>query len=864
MMIENLGEEGLTQRDRWAAIAGDLAPLMLVITDPQYRILWVNAEAERAFGPFEELVGRYCYEALAGQDQVCAHCVLAQGHERQAATAGEIIETDEKGKRQYFSVEVIPLRGKSRQECRLYRQAQAGDQAEIVAWLEATTSVTHSRLAELEAMRLQEALEAERAAAAQREEIARQNRELAAFCNIATALAKSLDLAQVLEVAIEQMMALTGADAASVALVDWERGLLELAAARGLSSSLMERLREIPLDRVWDGQVCRSGEAYVLDDATQSPYVFPETLELGFASFLCLPLKSQDRVVGVLNLGSRRKLHFAAAPLEFLMALGAQIGAAIANAQLFKRLADSEQHYRNLFETIADPIALVGLDLTLLDYNPALREALGYTDEELRGMSVADLISPQDYPVVKQRMQDRLAGKPVPSHYEIHCRRKDGQMLDVEISVAPHRVDGRIVCLQVVGRDVTEQKRMQRELIRTEKLSALGQLVSGVAHELNNPLTTILLAAELHLRSEEDEEKRRRLETIITQVQRSRTLTDDLRLFARQDEPRWESVDIGAVLDRVHSLMMPAFRRENMQIVLQRPEHIPTILGDPHQLEQVFVNLMNNARQAMAGAKNPVLPHGGCLRITVTTDQGPQNQNLVRIRFQDTGPGIAPYARERLFDPFFTTKPPGEGTGLGLSVSLSIVESHGGSLNVVDPTPDAAGDPIGATFEVVLPAHEGPAVTAEESPADSMDAAHAAQEAPSVPGDDSPQKLDGLRVLVIDDEAHIVSLIADMLTDYGCEVARAASGAEGLQALRDQPYDVILCDMKMPVMDGITWYRRLLVEHPKLCQRVVFMTGDTATQETYEFLTSIPNPTLEKPFGYLDLLRVVQEVAGGQ
>lgn len=925
----------------WAGLAGALAPIVLVITDPQYRILWVNDAAEHAFGPRAELLGHLCYEAIEGRGHVCPHCIVARGHASGEPTAGQIEEFEPEGRRRYYDVRALPLKN------------EAG---EIIAWLEATTSLADAALAQAEAARLREALAAreseerfvqvaqavpvgiaifvadrvkwvnrafaeiyrgtpeemvglevtalvapeERSEAAalldqilrehqsipwvdvvgQRKdgtevltavcvsycvylgqdavlgvvtevseerriqaEITTRNLELAAFNTIAQAVGKSLDLGVVLQIALKQMLALTGAEAASISLVDWDTQTLKLVAHRDVPPALVERLQEVPLASSWSSEAVLTGTVYVLPEVSQSPFAFPETLASGLCSFAAIPLKSQDKVVGVLDLASSHPAHFAEAPIDFLISLGTQIGMAISNAQLFKERADSELHYRNLFETVADPIVLVNdADDRFLDWNPSFREQYGYSDAELSHMTVRDLVVPEDYSLVVQRRHDRLAGKPTLDHYEIRYVRKDGEVRNVAVGVSPHIVGGIATGVLVVARDITEQKRLQNDLIRAEKLSALGQLVSGVAHELNNPLTTILLAAEMLLDEEQNPERAIRLEAIIEQVQRGRALTEDLRLFARREEPRQELVDLTQVVERIYSIVAPAFRRDGINIEVQLTPAPPLIMADAHQLEQVFLNLLNNARQAMEGQSGERRIEISVATTDMTGTSREREARFVDITFADTGPGVPVDARARLFDPFYTTKPPGKGTGLGLSVSASIVEAHGGTIFLAEAA-------VGATFVVRLP------VTHEPIPeADRL----------IRPEPFRVYDFQGLRVLVVDDEPSIVTLLAEMLSRAHCQVAKAYDGREALEQVNAGDYDVVLCDLKMPHMDGFAFFRELTLIRPELAVHTVFMSGDTATAETHRALAALPNAMLEKPFSYTELMNAIHMVTMAQ
>ena len=369
-------------------------------------------------------------------------------------------------------------------------------------------------------------------------------------------------------------------------------------------------------------------------------------------------------------------------------------------------------------------------------------------------------------------------------------------------------------------KNVETLKAMQAQLIQSEKLSAIGEFVAGIAHELNNPLTAVVGFAELLHQSDVNDRHRRFLELIVTSAQRCHKIVQSLLSFARQHKPERKPTDLHEVVEASVAILQYQLRTNNIQIITRFDPHLPKVLGDPHQLQQVFVNLINNARQAIEGCRP-----GGMIRITTETcEQG------VRIYFQDDGPGIAQENVAKIFNPFFTTKEVGKGTGLGLSLSYGFIKEHGGSITV-ESTPGQ-----GATFVIELPvAPEGSGrVEVGDSPART-----------TIDGR-------GKKVLVIDDEELILHFVRESLAPINCQVDVAADGETAVRLLRQSRYDLTICDWKMPGMSGQQLYEQISRADPSAASRFIFITGDIMNDKIQSFLKDTGKICLPKPFSVDD------------
>ena len=377
-------------------------------------------------------------------------------------------------------------------------------------------------------------------------------------------------------------------------------------------------------------------------------------------------------------------------------------------------------------------------------------------------------------------------------------------------------------------------KATQEQLIQSEKLSAVGQFVAGVAHELNNPLTAVIGFSELLQSAQTDEKTRGHLDRIAKSAHRCHKIVHSLLSFARQEAPERKLVDLHTVIDEVLEIMAYDLRTSNVTIVKEFAPSLPKIMADPHQLQQVFVNILGNARQAI----EPFNTEGRIIVRTFTAE------GWVAVEFQDNGPGIKPQHLARIFDPFFTTKPAGKGTGLGLSLSYGLIQEHGGKISATSELGH------GATFLIELPVATGPGPALRRS---GTPFPFAQAGAPS-----------GKTVLVIDDEQWILDLAGELLRTEGHAVATAASGQQALELMTKQRFDVLVSDWKMPGLNGIRLYEHLLATHPELAGRVLFMTGDVVSDTFQAFLSENHLTCLSKPFAISEFRAAVTRMVNAK
>jgi two-component system NtrC family sensor kinase len=390
--------------------------------------------------------------------------------------------------------------------------------------------------------------------------------------------------------------------------------------------------------------------------------------------------------------------------------------------------------------------------------------------------------------------------------------------------------------LQVNVRDVSDRKKVGQQLRRAEKLSALGQLIAGVAHELNNPLAVVMGFAEVIAQKHGlDEKTRNQMRQILHESERATKIVRDLLAFARPNEPQKTLVDINRLVASVIETQEAILRQAGIRLEAKLAADLPKTMADHNQIEQVLVNLISNAVYVLSAREKPGV-------LTIRTEE---NGYYIHIVVADNGPGIPKDIVGQIFDPFFTTKPLGKGTGLGLTISNTIVQEHRGKI-LVESQPDT-----GAKFTVELPIVEAGigAVPAEPLPA--------AKRLPVQQGRRSS-------VLIVDDEPGIVDVLSEIISEADHDVATATNGAEAMERIATGKFDVILSDMRMPGMDGVRLFETLKKKDEGLAHRIIFVTGDTVSPDTRAFLEDTGNRWISKPFNVQQIIDTINEVLGEQ
>ena len=510
--------------------------------------------------------------------------------------------------------------------------------------------------------------------------------------------------------------------------------------------------------------------------------------------------------------------------------------------EMERRLHQQQEFARRLVDSFPDLILVLDTTSHYTFISPRYREVLGYDVEDAQQMAFGDRTHPEDLPAVLSLYKDFIAGKQTFASLEIRVRHKLGEWRRIRFNFSPLSDEkGNIEGVVLSGRDVTDLKRLEEQLIQAEKLAAMGQMLAGVAHELNNPLTAILGVTELlRERHGADDSTKRQLELTHRQARRAARIVQNLLEFSRPASPQKRPLDLNNLLDRTLQLQEHSLRRNNIEVDFHPQADLPGVIGDANQLIQVFLNLVTNAEQAIREVRDTG-------RIQIRADR---MGNQLTITVQDDGVGIRPEALPRIFDPFYTTKRPGGGTGLGLSICMSIIREHGG--NIEAETLPAGG----SAFTIYLPA--SPDQNPDTLPAP-LEAGVSSLEAVRPETD----LLAGRAVLVLDDEESLRMLLQEGLSARGLRVDCAATPDEALAHLGRVSYDVFLCDLHLSsggfMVDGREAASRILETAGAQRPALIFMTGDLVeiTQEP----SSRGEPfCLQKPFRISEVLALLRNV----
>ncbi len=509
-----------------------------------------------------------------------------------------------------------------------------------------------------------------------------------------------------------------------------------------------------------------------------------------------------------------------------------------------RRLHQQQEFARRLIDSFPDLIFVLDNAANYTFVSPRVVDVLGYEAEEVREMELGAHMHPEDRGMLSNMYNEILGGRQNFASLEVRVRRKDGDWRRLRCHFSPlfdemDKIDGVIIS----GRDVTDLKRLEEQLIQAEKLAAMGQMLAGVAHELNNPLTAILGVTELlRERANADDTTQRQLELTHRQARRAARIVQNLLEFSRPASPQKKPLDVNVLVERTLQLQEHSLHRNRIEVDFQAQSELPPVLGDGNQLIQVLLNLVTNAEQAIREVRE-----SGNIQIRLGLCGG-----RIDITVQDNGVGILPEALPRIFDPFYTTKRPGGGTGLGLSICMSIIREHGGNL-------DAKALPQGGSlFTLSLPA------LTESSPG----ATGSALEAPKNAAVPVPEKrimnLHDCCVLVVDDEESIRMLLEEGLSAHGLRVDCAGNADAAINLVSARVYDVVLCDLNLSVAGGGKVSGRdvaelILAAASPEKPRVIFMTGDLVGPEQ-----SNTGPgearLLQKPFRIADVLALIQEM----
>ncbi|MBI4516504.1 MAG: PAS domain S-box protein [Deltaproteobacteria bacterium] len=613
-----------------------------------------------------------------------------------------------------------------------------------------------------------------------------------ALLAVSQAISRLTRLDDILATVVEVVPQVLSVEYCTVFLWREDSGVYAGAAAAGVEHDIAERFttmrlrpEEVP-DFEW---VRRLGHCAVVSPSDGLPPGVPAVPTL-----LITPLTSGGHFFGVMQLArQRRGATFTQNDLKIADGVAGQTAVALERAQL----VEESRRLVRAVESTGEAVLITDARQRVHFVNAAFLRTFGYTREEIIGQDAARLTQGLSPEWVQQLNRELLSQG---WRGEAVARRRDGSEVPILLDASLIRDErGRVLGAVALIEDISQQKLLQEQLRRADRLAASGEMAAGIAHEVNNALVGILVQTELADGDAPAEELRGALRRVEGQGRRIASIVQALLGFARPQAPRREPVELRALITETLALLDHELRRNAVTVRLDCPAALPPVLADSKQIEQVLVNLFTNAIQAMGRG-------GGTLSI-----RGNAEDERVRVEVSDTGPGITPENLERVFDPFFTTKP--EGSGLGLSVSYGIMRAHDGDLT-------ARSEPgCGTTFCLLLPS------------------------APRV-------AISGLRAaLVVDDDDQVAESLVSLLQHVGLTAQRVASGTEALAVLLDRRdhFDVVLLDVRLPDISGPQVFARLQAERPQVARCVIFVTGGLWRSESRLREQLPPQPVLSKP-----------------
>ena len=521
-------------------------------------------------------------------------------------------------------------------------------------------------------------------------------------------------------------------------------------------------------------------------------------------SWIGAPLVAAGRTMGAISVSSDRAGALGKPEVTLVSLVLAQGVIALENARLVELLSSAKREWEKTVDAISQAICIVDAHGTVRRANRVFAELIQMPVTAIPGRPWLGLLPPAWSDPVARAIAE-------PSATSVEIRAGERALL---LTTIPMAEPGSAV---LVFEDQTDRRRLQEQLIQSEKMSAIGQLIAGVAHDLNNPLASVVGFSDFLAEAGVPASLEEPLQVIRQEAERAATIVKNLLSFARTQEGERVRQPIQPLLDSTLVLLRNQLMAHKVEATLDVEPGLPEVEVNANQIKQVFVNLINNACQAIASDA----PSG---RIWISAKRA---QDVIAVSVTDSGPGIPEDVAARVFEPFFTTKPEGEGTGLGLSICQGILKEHGGRISL-ESRPGS-----GATFTVELPVGV-PAVRAEPAPAPR--------------GEAKP-----LHILVVDDEPHILHYMRATLESWGHTVEVASDGAYALERALAGPFDVIICDLRMPHLSGRDMYMKLVRQDPRVAERIIFATGDTVRGDTLQFLDGLGRPYLHKPFTLAEL-----------
>ncbi len=667
----------------------------------------------------------------------------------------------------------------------------------------------------------QRLLRSERERLGAAEELNRRLSELFSLQELSYVLSDSLELDRIVEQVVRYAVRFLDARGALLALMgEAPNDPLQIAAAEGT----LAPLRGQKIQGEDAGLIARSTAREHLElirNSGAEPTVIVQGFEAAAAA--AVPLRSHGIVIGTLVITDPREGVFVPEDIRLLSTLATHAAVVIANARFFEMVRRAKEQWETAFDALSEGIAVVDDEGRVRRSNRALASLLGMPLQSVVGTPLGEALLGKPHGLQDLLAATRRGERPAPL---VARSERLKRTLRVNVAHIPGAATEQSIVVMV--EDVTEQQALETQLVQSEKLAAVGQLVSGVAHELNNPLTSIAGLSEFLLEQKELGKKDRgHLQVIQEQAERAGRIVRNLLTFARKGSAERVPVDLNDVIRRTLSLTAYDLKLKDVSVERELSGALPDVFGDRHGLQQVVLNLVTNAAQAVA--ENPrERPRD----ITVSTWFDGQ----VHLRVADSGPGIPDEVAQSIFTPFFTTKEPGKGTGLGLSITYSIVESHGGQITL-EPR-SARG---GAAFRVDLPPAPADAVRPALTPVHGT---------PAVTGPPAVKRT----ILLVDADPAVQRTIKALFARDGHDVEVAGDPQHGLDLALRGGFDLVITDARAmaPGKRGTLLAEELVSRVPALRDRIIVATGDVRPT-TEETLARLGVRYVRKPFNLRDL-----------
>lgn len=810
----------------------------------------------------EEVIGRKCFEVTHGRTQPCngndSMCPLQDVLNLKVPAKVEHVHHTSEGKELLVEIFCFPI------------QAYNG---EIEAVVEVMHDITERKRAE--------------------EQLILEARRSEALASIASRLNTSLDLEAVVGTICEETTQVMNVPIAIFSLYDSERDTF--ITTRKFSIPSAKQVDIPPISSSFYKEAVQRSEPLVIIPNIQNAQYMPSLdfyTSLDARTMVSAIIQRGERLIGVLSIFTvSEERQFTKDELNLLQGIANQAAIALENARLYQSEHARYQESESLRQATLALTSTMSMDQVLERILAKLQNVVPYDTAAVQLLQDdrLELIAGRGFPnlpdllgtffpvegnlrygqVLKKKepitgetgkldfktpndsareknawlgvplmIGDRLIGIITLSKYQPEFYAKShGRKAMVFAAAAAVAIEN-----AQLYKDLNDQiqllKETQNLLVQKEKLAAIGEIVAGIAHELNNPITIILLLAQ-HLQDENiDKKTQKDLERIVVESLRTAKIVRDLLAFSMQHPPERRLVSLNEILEKTLESVAHEIDMEPIKISTEFSKDLHPVLADPLQLQQVFFNIIYNARQAMmndpANARLKIITEIGASAFPHNT----RKSLVVRISFQDNGPGIHGDVLPRIFDPFFTTKSMGEGTGLGLSICHGIINEHGGHI-WAESKPGQ-----GASFFVELPVAQ-------------PDTPH-----PTIPEEQPKQLVPGLnyKILIIDDEASLLEILSRTLKRRGFQVKAVSNGREGLDYLDKTKTDLILCDIRMPEMSGQDLFYHLKKLSPEMLDRILFTTGDTISPETRNFLDETGASCLSKPFELDHLIDVIEKI----